>query len=419
MGLRSLSTLALAAGAAVCACGAQTLEVKPSRVMTDEIAVVRATGLTPGARVELSAELTDGDGHPWAARAEFAADASGVVDTSVKAPVKGSYRTVSPMGLVWSMTPAARDVHVYRPPHELQPQTITFHLIADAKESASAQLEQMPVAEGVRMVTLEGELVGQYFMPPGGGKHPGVLVLSGSEGGMQTRRAAWLASHGYAALALCYFHCEGRPPDLENIPLEYFGQGLAWMMKRPEVDGERLGVMGVSRGGELALQLGSLYPALKAVVAYVPANLRYPACCRMVMPMPSWTVNGQPLSFARPRAHDLGEEVAAQIAVERTHGPILMIGGRDDGVWPSSEMVEKAADRLKRAHFPYAVVVLVYPHAGHRAGLPEIVPTWNHGMTHPVAGTPMDPGGSPEGNAESTLDAIPKVLGFLAEALGK
>jgi len=31
----------------------------------------------------------------------------------------------------------------------------------------------------------------------------------------------------------------------------------------------------------------------------------------------------------------------------------------------------------------------------------------------------VDYGGTPEGNAESTLDAIPKVLGFLKDALGQ
>jgi len=387
-------------------------------VLDDQVAVVRATGLTPGAHVMMRAEMADGDGHPWVSEAEFVADANGAVDTSAQAPVKGAYRIVSAMGLVWSMTPAAKDVHVYRPLHDLAAQTITFHLVVDGKEAATAQLQQRAVGEGVRQFKLEGALRGVYFAPTGDGKHAGVLVLGGSEGGVQTRRAAWLASHGYAALALCYFHCEGRPQELESIPLEYFGQALAWMAERPEVDGERLGVMGASRGGELALQLGSMYTVLKAVVAYVPANVRYPACCGFARAQPSWTWKGQALAFARPRVHDdPAEKMLAAIHVEMTHGAILMIGGEDDHVWPSAEMVSAAEERLRGAHFEHAVVALKYPHAGHRAGMPEIEPTWNHGMVHPLTGTPMDPGGTPEGNAESTLDAIPKVLGFLGEAL--
>jgi hypothetical protein len=103
--------------------------------------------------------------------------------------------------------------------------------------------------------------------------------------------------------------------------------------------------------------------------------------------------------------------------VEMTHGPILMIGATDDGVWPSAEMVETAAGRLRSAHFRYPVVALIYRHAGHRAGMPQITPAWNRGGRNPVTGEAVDFGGTPEGNAESTLDAIPKVLEFLKDAL--
>ena len=94
-----------------------------------------------------------------------------------------------------------------------------------------------------------------------------------------------------------------------------------------------------------------------------------------------------------------------------------MTGGEDDFVWPSAEMVTAAAERLRHAHFEYPVSVLRYAHAGHRAGMPEILPTWNEGVIRPRMGLPMGVGGSAEGNAASTLDAIPKVLAFLDEAL--
>ncbi|HUY95556.1 MAG TPA: acyl-CoA thioester hydrolase/BAAT C-terminal domain-containing protein, partial [Terracidiphilus sp.] len=194
---------------------------------------------------------------------------------------------------------------------------------------------------------------------------------------------------------------------------------LVWLMTRPEVDRERLAVMGASRGGELALQLGSMFPALKAVVAYVPANVRYSACCGYPGLMPAWTWGGRDLAYAPPRLRDRSMEMDAAIHVESTHGAILMIGGTDDGVWPSAEMVETAAARLRSAHFRYPVVALEYPHAGHRAGLPEIMPAWNKGGRNPTTGMAVDYGGTPEGNAESTLDAIPKVLAFLETALTK
>jgi hypothetical protein len=81
---------------------AQTLEVTPTHVMADEPATVRVTGLKPHEHAILRATLEDGGGNPWASQAEFTADDAGTVDTSKQAPVKGSYRIVSAMGLVWS-----------------------------------------------------------------------------------------------------------------------------------------------------------------------------------------------------------------------------------------------------------------------------------------------------------------------------
>jgi len=399
-------------------CAAQTIEVTPSRIMTDETAAIRVTGAQPNSHVTIRAELEDGGGHKWAAEAEFAADAQGVVDVAKQAPVKGAYRTVSAMGLIWAMKPEAHDVHIYEAPHELGPQMVYFHLAQNGKELGSAQLEQRILREGVRQVQVEGELHGVLFVPAGEGKHPGMLVVGGSEGGMPTRRAAWLAGHGYAAFALCYFRCEGRPQELRNIALEYFGQALAWMRQRPEIGDEPLAVMGVSRGGELALQLGSMYPWIKAVAAYVPANVRYPSCCEMPLGA-SWTWKGEALATIGPREMgDMAAQMRAGIQVEHTQGPVLLTGGEDDGIWPSAKMVDAVAARLRENHFAHEVVVLKYAHAGHRAGLPEIIPAWHNGAMRPGAMRVAEYGGSPEGNAESSLDAIPKVLDFLERSLG-
>ena len=397
---------------------AQTLEITPNRALVDEQAVIRAKGLQPNEHVTIHAQLTDGGQQVWKSEADFVADADDVVDTSKQAPAKGSYREVSSMGLVWSMMPAEKKVVSYVSPHELQPQVINFGLMRNGQQVSTAQLEQLQIAYDIRRITVKGKLHGVLFLPPGAGQHPGVMVLGGSEGGLSVPKAAWLASHGFAALALAYFRYEDLPGDLEAIPLEYFGEAIGWMMQRPEIAPDRIGVMGTSRGGELALQLGSMYPQLKAVVAYVPANVRFAACCGGTAVPFAWTWKGQPLTYVMPRMADSAQaEMTAGIAAEHTYGAILLIGAEDDGVWRSSSMTQALADRLHRDHFAYDLELLKYPHAGHRAGRPEIVPTWHGKTRHPVSGREMDFGGSSEGDAESSIDAIPKVLKFLDDAL--
>jgi dienelactone hydrolase len=397
---------------------AQSLDISPPRVLVDEVAVIKASGLEPNERVTIRARLMDGVEHAWASKADFVADEHGVADVSKQAPASGSYKGVSAMGLIWSMMPDSKDTKVYQAPKLLGAQTIHFELERKGGKSAGAELEQIYLAEGVRKIDVKGALHGVLFEPTTAGPHPGVLVLGGSEGGAPLAKAAWLASHGFAALALAYFRYEGLPEKLEAIPLEYFGQAVAWMMQRPEIASERVGVLGTSRGGELALQVASLYSQIKAVVAYVPASVRYPACCGDTHAPYAWTLAGRPLPFANPRSRSqMDERRDTAIEVEKTHGPILVISGEDDGVWSSSSMANAVIGRLKLNHFAYHYEHLRYAHAGHRAGHQAITPEWHGAIRHPVSGREVHWGGTPQGNAESSLDASPKVLDFLRQSL--
>ena len=412
---RAIAFIAACAGAAA----AQTLEVTPNRVLIDESAAIHASGLQPGEHVSIRASLEDGGGNTWESQAEFASDDKGNIDSSKQAPVAGSYKDVSSMGLVWSMMPASKNVTVYQAPKNLGPQTIRFRLLRKGEGLATANLEQLSVAEGVvRTPVHEAGLYGVFFAPPGGVSSPGVLVVGGSEGGMPTRKAAWLASRGFAAFAVAYFHYEDLPSQLEAIPLEYFQRALGWIAARPETSGQKIAVMGTSRGGELALQLGSMFPRVAAVVAYVPANVRYRSCCGAAPRVPyAWTWQGRPLAFVLPRLRNAEMEVRAEIAVEHTQGPILITSGTDDHVWPSAEMADDIAARLQRQHFAYGFENLKYSHAGHLAGRAEIVPAWHSRTRNPATGQESDWGGSPKADAESSIDAGPKVIRFLGENL--
>jgi dienelactone hydrolase len=398
---------------------AQNLQVTPKRVMADESAAIVVTGLQPNEHAAIQAELTDGVGHVWKAQAEFISDEQGVIDASKQAPVSGSYKELSAMGLIWSMLPAEKRVALYQPPRNFAPQTIEFRLMRKGEAVSTAQLEQVFLAEGEQRLALkEGDLRGVLFLPASKERRPGVLVLSGSNGGAPVRQAAWLASHGFAAMALAYFRYDDLPDKLEAIPLEYFGKALVWMSNRPEIQPDRLAVMGTSRGGELALQLGSMFKAITAVVAYVPANVRFPACCGDNRVPYAWTWTGKPLAWVPPRMmRNLEVARDGAIAVENTHGPILLISGEDDHVWDSSGMANAVIGRLKLNHFPHEFEHLRYPHAGHGAGKPDITPAWHGEVRQPVSGRAMDLGGSARGDALSSLDAMPKVIEFLQRSL--
>ncbi|QTD42049.1 acyl-CoA thioester hydrolase/BAAT C-terminal domain-containing protein [Sporosarcina sp. Te-1] len=80
-------------------------------------------------------------------------------------------------------------------------------------------------------------------------------------------------------------------------PIRLYGKAINWLSGHPNVDSAKLAVLGTSKGGELALLLASIFPAIKAVVGYVPSGIIYPG----LGPTPvasSWQYKGQSLPFA-------------------------------------------------------------------------------------------------------------------------
>ena len=92
---------------------------------------------------------------------------------------------------------------------------------------ATRSLTRQWLGDGVKVRTLRtdtDQVAGVLALPPAGSSpRVAVLAIGGSGGGVgMAADAALLASHGYPALALAYFHHPGRPDQLQDIPLEYF-----------------------------------------------------------------------------------------------------------------------------------------------------------------------------------------------------
>jgi BAAT / Acyl-CoA thioester hydrolase C terminal len=166
------------------------------------------------------------------------------------------------MGLVWS---AYGDGTSYAISLRTQPLFITAET---GSETANIEVSRTLLTDEIACTDIrERGLYGRFFRPATGGPVPGVLVLGGSEGGLASyvmREAALLAGHGFAALALAYFYMGSLPDRLAGIPLEYFGGAIRWLQNQLFVRGDRLGVVGTSRGGELALLLGAHFQIWRA-----------------------------------------------------------------------------------------------------------------------------------------------------------
>lgn len=430
-----------------------SLTITPAVALLDAPRAIALDGFQPHSRVTLTLTSRQPDGQVWRSRNTYVADARGSVDVSRLAPESGSYGIADGQGPIWSQAPAQVDDGDASQVPAPAAADGAIHTLASASDAqgnhATARFEQRHAGNGVTRQELRQDgLAGVLYTPAGPGPHPAIVVLNGSGGGINEARAALFASHGYAALALGYFGAPGLPDYLSDIPLEYFERALRWLRAEARPAGDFVAVSGHSRGGELALLLGSLYPeAVSAVIAYVPSSVVHgvlnagkPGAGRFG---PAWTQAGKPLahvwednaaqdwssvdSLSEPRRQaqafvnaqqDAAAVARARIPVERIAGPVMLLSAGDDGYWPSTQYAKEVAQALRAADHPYDVEHLDYPEAGHALQAPG-VPTTEISRAHAVSGIVLTGGGDAASNARANADSWAAVHGFLKAAVAQ
>lgn len=273
-------------------------------------------------------------------------------------------------------------------------------------------------------------LIGRYFAPiDAPGPNPGMIVLGGSEGGLSpvvSAEARALAAKGYAVLQLAYFGLNGLPETVQLIPVAYFERAVSWLGRQPGVDPHRLGIMGTSVGGEAALLVASHDPRIRVVIAAVPSAIVWQGIGTWGErdPASSFSLDGSPLPALR-HIFSSGDSVfagyaqgltllsghrSARMPIRAIDGPVMLVCGGRDTVWPSCPMAQGAARRLRQDGFPYPVALLAYPRAGHAVFGPPVPPG---DAFYPDLGAL---GGTAAANDAARADAWPRALAFLRRA---
>jgi dienelactone hydrolase len=382
------------------------VELRPGRAgaLVDSPDGVLLTGAPPGASVTIEATLELG-GRSWSCAGEYVADRDGEVDTAADASSDGTYRGTDAFGLFWSAE--VPDLYEW---DLLHPMLVTLRAMCD-EQTVEASYARPLLASGVReLAVAEPGVAGRLFLPDGAGR--AVVVLGGSVGGPGGPVvSALLAGHGVPALSLAYWGHPGTPEALRDIDVEVVVRACDWLRARDGVDDVPPCVVGLSRGGELALLAAALTPDRVGPVASlvgsgVPWGAWGPGTDVLET---AWRFGGEPVpqmaeDEADPEAclDDAAMVAAAEIAVERATGPVLLLSGEEDAMWPSARLSRIAEDRAAREGAAERVTHVAYPEAGHFCTTPPGFPL--------MAEDVVRNGGTRPGNQAARIDAWQRLL---------
>ncbi|TMS10111.1 Acyl-coenzyme A thioesterase 1 [Larimichthys crocea] len=355
------------------------LRLLPSaRCLFDEPIQVKVAGLKSKQVVTMRARSTDEKGVVYSSSATYRADGNGEVDLERDPSLSGSYVGVEPMGLLWSMKAEALHKRFLKM-SSLNPHVVKFSVHeeeeGEGRMLAEATNERFLIGDGVsRLPVKEGNVRGVLFTPPGEGPFPAVLDLYTLGGGVSEKRAALLASRGFVVMTIALFGQDDMPKN-NLVHLDFFEEAIEFLKRQDKVGSKGVGVMSISKSGDLALSMASYLPGIEATVCIngLCANTAFPLFYKKskilpplsfdvskMIPAESGAVMGKNI-MSNPLAE---ENKDCLIPIEQAKGRFLFLASEDDLNWDSKASLDEMVERLKR-HGKDNFESVSYPGAGH------------------------------------------------------
>ncbi|EDL81470.1 rCG20735, isoform CRA_b [Rattus norvegicus] len=199
--------------------------------------------------------------------------------------------------------------------------------------------------------------------------------------------------------------------------------GCAPRSSCPQVKGPGIGLLGISKGGELGLAMASF---LKGITAAVVINGSVAAVgntiCYKDETIPPVTILRNQVKMTKDGLKDVVDalqsplvEQKSFIPVERSDTTFLFLVGQDDHNWKSEFYANEISKRLQ-AHGKEKPQIICYPEAGHYIE-PPYFPLCSAGM-HLLVGANITFGGEPKPHSVAQLDAWQQLQTFFHKQLG-
>lgn len=416
------------------------IEVTPETSLYHKSLDIKIANVPPNQRVTLTLKTIDARSKAWKSTAVYISNNQGAIDLSEQPSIGGTYTGMHPMGLFWSLqSNEHHQIATNSGFDALLEVSINDKLIATKTihRKSARELEYLHI----NAYQKRDSIIANYYLPSSTKKLPAIIFIGGSGGGFRQERSSLYASEGYAVLNLKYFRHDSLPEGIVEIPLEYVAKAHKWLQQQPEIDQDKIGIIGRSRGSELAMLYATKYDDLQFVIAQAPSSVVWFGWADKKS---SWSYKGIPFPYAVYTDED-SERIEkefiqkniqyrdgpkflsafsnkegiekALIPVEDIQCPILFISGEDDQVWPATMMSEMMVKRLQERKFNHEFMHLSYPNAGHNfagggqgCGIPYL-PAEDYSKGGAAKG------GTDKGNALASIASWEAILKFIERSI--
>ena len=307
----------------------------------------------------------------WRSTGIFVSDKNGIIDMSQTPSCSGSYEGISTMGLFSNAKPLTNKKKKLPTSLSKIPLLDRFFVEIKIMQGNTVIAERTFTRHYMSSQISHKDIYGKYFQgrlfyDKKAIKTPALIIVSGSEGRIEKAQniAQLLSSRGYICLAVAYFGLERLPNYLERIPLECLVEAKDYLRQHPQVDSERIGIYGRSKGAELVLAEESIFNDVQCLVLNSPSDVVYEGIeGKWNSHTSSWTHLQKELPYQKFRLRDylfsklfrkpIPKDRSARIDISRLSSPILLLGSTVDEIWDASSAIDDIVSDYKGHHITF------------------------------------------------------------------